>query len=61
MSAREQGRINKFIPKGDTATVVSAFVVVAGVVAYAFSYPNSEVIIGAALGFLFRGAGNKPQ
>lgn len=57
MSAKEP-RLNKFIPKGDTATVVSAFVVVAGVVAYAFSYPNSEVIIGAALGFLFRGAGN---
>ena len=61
MSAREPS-LNKFIPKGDTATVVSAFVVIAGVVAYAFSYPNSEVIIGAALGFLFRGAGtSKPQ
>ena len=50
MSANEPGKTNKFIPKGDTATVVSAFVVIAGVVAYAFSYPNSEVIIGAALG-----------
>jgi len=59
MSAKPPARLNKFIPKGDTATVVSAFVVVAGVVAYAFSYPNSEVIIGAALGFLFRGAGTK--
>ena len=44
---------NKIIPKGDTATVVSAFIVITGVVLTAFSMPASEIIIGAGLGFLF--------
>jgi hypothetical protein len=54
MSAKEPRR-NKFIPKGDTATVVSAFVVVSGVILMAFEYPTSQIILGAGLGFLFRG------
>lgn len=51
----DQQKRNRLIPKGDTATVISAFVVIAGVIGIAFEYPTSEIILGAGLGFLFRG------
>jgi len=58
--SKVEDRRNRFIPKGDTATVVSAFVVVSGVILMAFEYPTSQIILGAGLGFLFRGVA-KPQ
>lgn len=58
--SKVENRRNRFIPKGDTATVVSAFVVVSGVILMAFEYPTSQIILGAGLGFLFRGVA-KPQ
>ena len=45
---------NKFIPKGDTATVVSAFIVVSGVVLTALQVPFSEILLGAGIGYLFK-------
>ena len=45
---------NRFIPKGDTATVVSAFIVISGVVLAALAIPFSEFLIGAGVGFLFK-------
>ena len=50
---------NQLIPKGDTATIISAFVVVAGVVGMALEFPTSEIILGAAIGFLFKGVVQK--
>jgi len=57
--SKQEPRRNRFIPKGDTATVVSAFVVVSGVILMAFEYPTSQIILGAGLGFLFRGVAKK--
>ena len=45
---------NKWVPKGDTATVVSAFVVVSGVIGIFAGLPTSELITGAGIGFLFK-------
>ena len=45
---------NAFIPKGDTATAISAFIIVAGVVGMALQFPTSEFITGAGVGFLFK-------
>ena len=46
--------MNTYIPKGDTATVVAAFIVVSGVVLTAIQVPASEIMIGAGLGWLFK-------
>jgi len=40
---------NKWVPKGDVATVVAAFAVVSGVVLTAAPLPFSELIIGAGI------------
>jgi len=45
---------NRFIPRGDTATLVSAFIVVSGIILTALSMPASELIIGAGIGFLLK-------
>jgi len=45
---------NKWIPKGDTATVIAGFVIVSGVVLLALAMPASELIIGAGIGYLFK-------
>ena len=47
---------NKWIPKGDTATVIAAFAVASGIVLTALQMPASELIIGAGIGFLFKTA-----
>ncbi len=43
-----------FIPRGDTATVVAAFITISGVVLTALQMPASELMIGAGLGWLFK-------
>jgi len=45
---------NRFVPRGDAATLVSAFIVVSGVILTALSMPASELIIGAGIGFLLK-------
>ncbi len=45
---------NRYIPKGDTATVIAAFAVASGIVLTALQMPASELIIGAGIGFLFK-------
>jgi len=50
----DEQRKNKWIPKGDVATVVAAFAVVSGVILTAAELPFSELIIGAGIGFLFK-------
>lgn len=45
---------NRWIPKGDTATVIAGFVIVSGVVLLALAMPASELIIGAGIGYLFK-------
>jgi len=45
---------NRWIPKGDVATIVAGFAVISGIVLTALSYPASELIIGAGIGFLFK-------
>ena len=51
--------MNSIIPKSDMATIVSGFVVVSGVVLTALSYPASELIIGAGIGYLFKTVADK--
>jgi len=48
--------MNTYIPKGDTATVVAAFITVSGVVLTAIDMPASQIMIGAGLGWLFKTA-----
>jgi len=45
---------NKWIPKGDTATVIAGFVIVSGVILTALELPASELMIGAGIGYLFK-------
>jgi len=45
---------NKYIPKGDTATVISAFIIVSGIILTAANLPASELMIGAGIGFLLK-------
>lgn len=53
MSANIKSMKNRFVPKGDAGTIVSSFVIIAGVVLTAMSLPASELIIGAGVGYLF--------
>ena len=43
---------NKWIPKGDTATVISGFLIVSGVILAALQVPYNEGLIFAGVGFL---------
>jgi len=51
--------LNTYIPKGDTATIVAAFITISGVVLTAIDMPASQIMIGAGLGWLFKTAVKK--
>jgi len=51
--------MNTYIPKGDTATITAAFIVISGVILTALQVPASEIMIGAGLGWLFKTAVKK--
>ena len=47
---------NRYLPKSDVATVVSAIVIVGSLLSLTHELPHSEIVLGTALGFLFKGA-----
>ena len=44
------------VPKADTATIVSAIIIVSGIALTALELPASEIMIGAGIGWLFKTA-----
>ena len=49
-------RKNRFIPKSDAATVVASVVIIGSMLSLVHEMPHSEIVLGTALGFLFKGA-----
>lgn len=54
MSEEPQKR-NKYLPKSDVATVVAAIVIIGSLLSLTHELPHSEIVLGTALGYLFKG------
>ena len=48
-------RKNKYLPKSDVATVVAAVVIIGSLLSLTHELPHSEIVLGTALGYLFKG------
>lgn len=48
-------RKNKYLPKSDVATVVAAIVIIGSLLSLTHELPHSEIVLGTALGYLFKG------
>jgi|SaaInlStandDraft_5_1057022.scaffolds.fasta_scaffold304764_1 hypothetical protein len=47
---------NKLIPKGDAATLTAVAIIAAGIVGVFTGIEFSEFLLGAGVGFLFKGS-----